>query len=169
MVLTRTKGMKAGKLLRHVQLMSSLSAAPRVGLRFPAGREAWLCCRNPNLQWWEGRGKVGLFADAGVTLAYHSVEGVLPGGAALIFSLGIKGRSLPCYITFLYMYMQHKPYSKSFIYTCSFLVSRAHLHHIRALSTWDTDTWHGSSLRLFKKSLVLERLCLFTSIVVVLH
>lgn len=94
-------------------------------------------------------------------------------GAALIVFLRIKGWSLPCYIIFLCMYMQRKPYSKSFIYTCSFLASRALLHHIWALSTWDTDTWRESSLslslRVFIKSLVLVRLCLLTYIVVVLH
>jgi len=35
MVLTCSKGMKVGKLLSHVHLTSSLSAAPKVGLREP--------------------------------------------------------------------------------------------------------------------------------------
>lgn len=65
---------------------------------------------------------------------------VLPGRAAPIFSLRIHCRYFPCYKTFLYM---HMPYSKSFIHTCSILVSSFSSY----LSS--SHIWCGSSFTLY--------------------
>lgn len=68
MVLTHTKVEKAGKLLSCVQLMSSLSAAPRVGLCFPtdAGIQMYRAAR-AGAKW------VCLLMQV-CTLTHHSVK-----------------------------------------------------------------------------------------------